>query len=904
MPVSLLSTKFYVPPRRPDAVSRPRLSQKLLAGANQPRNLTLLSGPAGSGKTTLLSEFVGQLRQPVAWLSIDEEDNSPNRFWTYLIAACQSVLDGVGESAMGLLQAAQPLPDDAIPSLLINDLTGQDRAVVLLLDDYHAIQNPSIHAGVRFLLDHMPGSLHIVVSTRVDPPWPLARYRARNQLVEIRAQDLRFSVEETAEFLNRSMGLDLAAEDIATLEARTEGWIAGLQLAALSIQGRGDVAAFIQAFAGSHVYVAEYLVEEVLQRQPADVRAFLMQTSILERMCAGLCDGVTGRQDGQAMLTSLHRTNLFVNALDDVGQWYRYHRLFADLLQARLGQVLPADTVAALHTRAGTWYEQNGFPAEAVNHLLSAHDFEGAARLIEQHAYPMMIRGELTTLMRWIEDLPEEVVQHRPLILIAKAWALVLAGAVRQVEPVLQQVEALASAGDRTPETEELLGNAAAMRAFFAMMAGDYPRALDLAQRAAALVPESKVQVRWLLPYTLGAAHRGQGQYEEAAEAFARQVRIGEMHDDLIVWATGVTEVAIVQRAQGRLREAAETCHRALQRMAEQGAARFGSLAKIEVPLIEVLREQNELTEARRRVDDVIARMQGWPMPTDRLFAYLALIHVQEAQGDLGSAFETLRMAQELTATRPVLANLARAVNLVEIQLSLAMGELAAARRQMHALQPGTGSTVTLREQELMMLARLRLAQGRADEAAEILAPLAGDAEAGGRQAPLIELLALQARALDERGDKDGALAVLRKALALAQPEGFVRVFVGEGEAMRHLLEAVAQQFTSASGRSSIDLEGYVDELLASLGDGPFPDLTPPTPDRQAGLIEPLTPREMEVLRLIATGDSNRTIAEKLVITVSAVKKHAGNIYGKLNVNSRTQAVARAREIGLLGGPG
>jgi LuxR family maltose regulon positive regulatory protein len=902
MPVSMLSTKFYIPPLRPDAVSRPRLTASLIAGVNRPRCLTLLSGPAGSGKTTLLSEFAARAGLPVAWLSLDAEDSDPRRFWTYLIAACQSVLHGVGESALALLRAAQPLPDDAVPTVLINDLAVQDRAFVLVLDDYHAVQNASIHAGVQFLLDHLPDSLRLVVSTRVDPPWPLARYRARNQLAQLRVQDLRFNAEETTEFLSRTMGLDLSAADSAALEARTEGWAAGLQLAALSLQGRGDIAGFIQAFAGSHVYVAEYLVEEVLRAQPEEIRSFLMQTCILERLSAGLCDAVTGRQDGWDMLATLQRANLFVSPLDEEGRWYRYHRLFADLLQARLGQTLPADAVASLHSRAAVWYEENGFPAEAVNHALSAQDFESAVRLVEQEAYPMVTRGELATLMHWIERLPAGEVLSHPLIVVAKAWALTLAGAVRQVEPLLQEAEAVS--GDETPAGRELLGNAAAMRSFFAMMAGDYPRALELARRAAALVPESKVQVRWLLPYTLGAAHRGQGQYYEAEEAFGRQARIGELHDDLIVWATGVTEVAIVQREQGRLREAAETCRRALQRMAERGAGGFGSLAKVEVPLIEVLREQNDLEEARQRATSVIARMQGWPMPTDRLFAYLALLHVQEAEGDLTGAIETLRMAQELTATRPVLANLARLVDLAEIQLLLQAGDTATAARQMDRLQPGSGRTPSLRAQELAMLARLRLAQGRPAEAEGVLAPLTGGLEAGGRSLASIELLALQACALDAQGDRKSALAVLTQALTLGQPERFCRVFVGAGEPMATLLAAVASQLTSTSDRAARALKPYVTDLLAAFGRGPTPQVPSLTPGRQAGLVEPLTPRELEVLQLVAAGDSNRTIASKLVITVSAVKKHTGNIYGKLNVNSRTQAVARAREIGLLDADG
>ena len=380
MSVSLLSTKLYIPPPRANAVVRPRLTEKLSTVLNQPGSFALLSGPAGFGKTILLSEFVAALKQPVVWVSLDEGDNDPIRFWSYLIAAFQSVQAKVGESALALFQFPQPLPVETVPSILINDLAGLSTDLLLVLDDYHVIQNEVIHAAFIYLLEHLPGNLHIVVSTRVDPPWPLARFRARNQLTEIRAVDLRFTNEEAAAFLNQVMGLALSTADVTALEARTEGWIAGLQLAALSMQGRRDIAGFIKAFTGSHVYIAEYLVEEVLRHQSEENQRFLLQTSILGRLNASLCEAVTGVQDGQAVLTALHRANIFVIPLDDEGLWFRYHHLFADLLQARLRQSLPADAISTLHSRASQWYEQNGFVIEAVNHALAGEGFRSSGR--------------------------------------------------------------------------------------------------------------------------------------------------------------------------------------------------------------------------------------------------------------------------------------------------------------------------------------------------------------------------------------------------------------------------------------------------------------------------------------------------------------------------------------------
>jgi LuxR family maltose regulon positive regulatory protein len=909
MLVSLLSTKLYIPPRRANVITRPRLIEKLLSGVNRPGSLLLLSGPAGFGKTTLLSEFVAQLKHPVAWVSLDEGDNDPIRFWTYLISGCQLIREGVGQTALGLLRTPQPLSDETIPTILINDLAQLEGSLVLVLDDFQAIQNPAIHTAVAFLLDHLPAGLHLALSTRVDPPFPLARLRARNQLVEIRAQDLRFNVEEALEFLNRTMGLNLSIEEVSALEARTEGWIAGLQLAALSMQRRSDVPAFIQAFTGSHVYIAEYLMEEVLRQQPPEVQSFLLQTSILERLNAELCEAITGRlersnvstfQPVNDILRYLERANLFLIPLDDEGQWYRYHHLFADLLQARLRQSLRVEAISALHQRAAAWYEHNGFAELAVSHTLAAKDFDQAARLVEKYAYQFMTRGELTTCMQWMAALPEDVTRRRPQFVLAKAWALTFAGEFQQVEPLLQQVEVLIRKESDTPAGREMLGSACAMRAFFAMLAGEYERALELAERAESLSPEGSTGARSLLPYTLGTALRGQGQYEKAAQAYAREIQMGERFDDPLIWITGITELINTLRMQGRLREAVETGRKALLRLAERGAAQFGSLAKAEVALCEVLREQNELDEACERVHGAINRMQAWGMPTDRLFAYLVLAHIQESQGDVDGARESLQIAKELRDAHPVLMNLARAVDIYEIRLLLATHNVAAAERLLESLHPGTSRILVLLEQELTILARVRLAQGRPDDATDILSGLASHPGIIERMSAWLEVSVLQACALYAQGNRESAMSVLIKSLALAEPEGFVRVFVDEGEVMQQLLVAIARELATANAQASIPLRAYVTNLLDAFSGSLTTGATPRYPDEGAGLVEQLTARELEVLQLIAAGDSNRTIAEKLVITVSAVKKHCANIYGKLSVNSRTQAVARARQIGLL----
>lgn len=900
MSVLFLPTKFYIPRLREKRVLRPRLTDILQAGVNRPATVILLSGPAGFGKSTLLGEFVTQLQQPVAWVSLDEGDNDPVRFWSYLIASCQSVRPGIGESAQELLKSPLPSPNDAVPSILINDFNRMESELVLVLDDFHTIQNELVTKAFSFLLDHLPDKLHIVLSTRIDPPWPLARFRAHNQLIEIRERDLRFTSDEAASFLNQVMELNLSLEEVAALAIRTEGWIAGLQLSALSMQGRGDIPAFIKAFTGSHIYIAEYLVEEVLQHQSKDVQMFLFQTSILGRLNASLCEAVTGIQDSQAVLTALHRANIFIIPLDDEGLWFRFHHLFADLLQSYLRQTLPTDAITTLHLRASQWYQQNGYAIEAVNHALAAQDFEAAADLIEQNASKVTTRGELTTLLRWIEALPADVSRRHPQIIISKAWSLTLAGELLQVESLLREIEKQIEYGDETPEIRELRGNISVFRGYFAMLAGDYTRAIELTLSAEALLPERSVQARSILPYTLGASHRGKGEYEEARLAFVHLAKIGEAANELLIWATAETEVINTLRALGRLREANETARLALEKMKEKGVLNFGSLAKLEVALCDVLRDQNELDEAHQRVLGVIKRMSAWDMPTDRLFAYLALTRIREAQGDFAGAFEVLKIAKELRSAHPVLAALSRSVDIYEIRLLLATHDISAAARLMDALHPGVSQMVNLRDQELIMLARVRLAQGKYDEAAAILAPLSASAEAGARRSAFLESLTLQACVAEAQGKREAAITILMKTLTLAEPEGLLRLFVEEGEGMWSLLTVAARQLKSVSDTGVSLLKDYINKILEAFP-ADFKAGTVPTRPAQASmLIEALTSREMEVLLLIAAGDSNQTIAEKLVITVSAVKKHSSNIFGKLMVKSRTQAVARARQLDLI----
>ncbi len=902
MPLPILSTKLYIPRPQPSGIRRPRLTDRLLAGVASPGAWALLSGPAGFGKTTLLGEFIERYPKRVAWLSLDAADNDPVRFWTYFIAACQSIRPGLGEAALALFRSPQPVPVEAVPTVLINDLAGQEHDFVLVLDDYHLLQDQTIHAAMYFLLEHVPDPLHLVFSTRVDPPWPLARFRLHGRLVEIRAVDLRFTKAEAMDFLDQTMGLAISSEDVAALDARTEGWIAGLQLAALSMRGRDDIPGFVKTFTGSHTFVAEYLIEEVLQHQPQEMQSFLLQTSILERLTASLCDSVTGRKDGQAALSTLQRANLFILPLDDTGLWFRYHHLFADLLQARLQQTFPADEVIELHQHAAAWYEQNELIVEAVDHALAAKDFILAERLVEQNAYPLVTRGQLATLIGWIDALPDDM-SGRPQFLLAKAWALLFAGDAEQIEALLKQIDAQIEFDPNDSLTAVLKGGAAAIRAFFALMAGDHAHALQFAEQAGKLLPSTSPSgdqtnpfefvARSVIPYTLGMAHRGQGKYEDAADAFMQETRMFTAPEDILGWTIAMIEAAVVRRMQGRLHESEDICRKVLKRISDQKVYPSGSLARVDIVLSETLRERDALGEAETRIQGAIEHMRGWNMPTDRLAALLGLLRLQLCRGDLFAAHATLREAQALRSSSPVFLDLSRSLDILEIRLALAGQELASAAQLMKVLQPGTSTFVFLQEQELVMLARLRLAENRPDDALAILAPLAVEAEASGHWYAWLEILVQQTLSLEAKGNQKAALDVLERALGFAQTEGFVRVFVDEGDRMQNLLAAASR--ARMGGES-----GYIPRLLESFPVGRKSNARSHSTVQVDGLIVPLTARELDVLNLIAEGDSNQAIAEKLVITVSAVKKHCGNIFNKLNVNSRTQAIARARQLGLL----
>jgi LuxR family maltose regulon positive regulatory protein len=900
--VPLLQTKLFVPQVRRELVRRPRLTAQLDDALQAGHKLTLLSAPAGFGKTTLLSEWLYGCGQPTAWVSLDEGDNDPARFWAYLLAALDGVWPGAGREARAVLHAPQPPPIEAVVTVLLNDIVaasgalGADaRRCVLILDDYHLIQERAIHQGLAFLLDYQPPQMHLLISSRVDPPLSLARLRARSQLTELRTDDLRFSAEEVAAFLHQIMGLSLPAEAVAALERRTEGWIAGLQLAALSMQQRdaAQVAEFVTAFSGSHRFVLDYLAEEVLQQQPDSVRHFLLETAILERLTAPLCDAVTGRDDGHSLLAALDAANLFLVRLDDERRWYRYHRLFADLLRDRLQETRP-DEVPALHRRAAAWYRQERLAPEAVGHALAAADWGLAAKLIEDCAGEMLwMRGAVATLRGWLEMLPQALVRDRPGLCLVHAWTLFLSAQFEAVEARVHDAEAAMSRLSLPgPARQALSEQLTVMRAMLANFQGDIPRTIQLSRQALDLVAEDNLMLRAALGGNLGGAYMAAGNLVAAAEVLAEAARLYEATGNLFVTLLASAYLGDVQMAQGRLRQAAETFQQMLALACERGGAQaFGArLAQVGLGRLEC--EWNELEEAERRLtvhleaSQRLGDEQLGPGPQLLVDGYRALARTLQARGEGEGAWVMLDRAEQVARRRA--PQLLGSVAAARARLHLVSGDLTAAQRWAgeSGLDADTEPSYA-REFELLTLARVLVGEGGLAEALTLLERLGRAAEAGQRLGSLVEVRLLQALALQAQGHGAEAVAALDAALSLAEPEGYVRVFAEQGAPLAGLLRQAAAEGIGAASRLLTALS--TSHALPSGHGGP------PSP-----LIEPLSARELEVLQLIADGFSNREIAEKLVLAVTTVKKHASNIYGKLGVRSRTEAVAHARKLDLL----
>jgi len=899
MSTPILDTKLHVPPPRPNAVLRPCLIEGLAEGLRS--RLILVSAPAGFGKTTVVSEWAAgcdRLEQEVrpAWLSLDEGDGDPTRFLAYLVAALRTVAADVGQPVLEMLQSPQPSSAESMLTALLNEIATLPYEVVLVLDDYHLVDSDPVDGAVAFLLEHLPPQLHLVIATREDPRLPLARWRARGQLTELRAADLRFTASEATEFLNRLMGLDLSADDVAALETRTEGWVAGLQLAALSIQGRPDAAGFIRAFTGSNRFVLDYLVEEVLQRQPQRTRSFLLQTSILDRLCGALCDAATGQKHGKEMLERLERDNLFVLPLDDDRRWYRYHHLFADVLQAHLLEEQP-DQLPALHRKASQWYEENDSRSDAIRHALLAEDFEWAADLIELAGPMTEDSSQTATWLKWARALPDELIRSRPVLGVWFAWALLGSGELEAAEARLRDAERWLEPGQSAPtvvvdeeQLRSLLATIAVARAYNAHSVGDVPGTVKHAQQVLELLPEGDHVRRQQATALMGMTYWASGDLEAADRVFSDYVMrlraVGNIPDAI----SAASVLPDITSALGRLHEAVGTLEELLQLVVDQGKPLLPAAADLYRGLGELDLERGDVTAATEHLltSKQLGEQAEVPVWLYRWCVAQARLH--EAKGDLEGALRLLDEAERRFVRTPLPE--VRPISALKARIWAMQGRVTEASGWARERGLSVDDDLSyLREFEHLTLARVLVARyeservdGAVHDAARLLERLLYEAEEGGRVGSALEILALQALAHQAHGDTSSALAPLERALSLAEPEGYVRIFVSEGPQMAALLqEAVSRGVAPDSAR----------RVLAA-----FPSTGPPCAHPTEHKVL-LSEREIEVLQHIAAGLTNREIAARLYLSLYTVKAHARSIYDKLDAHSRTQAVARARELDI-----
>ncbi|TQR39446.1 LuxR C-terminal-related transcriptional regulator [Brevibacillus brevis] len=873
MTIPIVTTKLYMPPPRLKTVTRHRLIEQLNEGLK--RKLTVISAPAGSGKTTLVSEWLASGDRPFAWISIDEGDNDPARFFTYLFTALQNIGPNIGSGIYPLFHSPQPIPNELIISTLFHEIIAIPNPFVLVFDDYHVLKTGPLDDAISFLLERMPPQMHLVIVTREEPRLPLARLRVRNQLNEVRASDLRFTYSEAAEFLEKVMGLELLPENIALLEARTEGWIAGLQLAALSMKEQIDVEAFLPSFSGSHPFILDYLVEEVLTQQSASTQAFLLHTSILDRLSGPLCDAVFSQSDmclgsGQETLEFLERANLFIVPLDSERRWYRYHHLFADLLRQRLRQRVSSITgegeriLAELHTRASIWYEDNGFEMEAFHHAVAANDLSRAARLVEGERMPLLFRGGVVPVLNWLESLPPDELDVRPALWVMYASALLMTGQITGVEPKLLAAEKAMQGMGQDAGARDTLGHIAAIRATLAVSMHQAEEIMAEAKRALAYLHPDNLPVRTATTWSLGYAYHLQGNRTAATKAYQEALSISKKIGHVVITMMATLGLAKLQEADNQLHMAAET-YQHVQKLA--GSPPLPAACEAHLGLARIFYEWNDLHTAELHGQQSI-QLASQLEQTDRVVAaQVFLARLKLAQGDVSGAATMLANAEYVARKQGFVMQMPPIAE-VQVLILLQQDNLTAAARlaQKHDLP--------------ILQARVFLAQGDTSAALAVLEPLLVQAEAKQIEDERLKIMLLLAVVQHAHGDQAKAAQIMKDVLVIAEPGGFIRTFVDEGSPMKRILRD-----STVHGM----LPRYIEKLLAEF-----------KPHHADSLIEPLSERELEILQLIEKGLSNRDIAQQLFLALSTVKGHNRNIFDKLQVQRRTEAVARARQLGLL----
>jgi LuxR family maltose regulon positive regulatory protein len=919
----LLRTKLYIPSSRPNTISRHRLVERL--GSKLEGKLTLISAPAGFGKSTLLSECAKTCDRPVAWVTLDKGDNDPSRFFSYLITALQRIEGEVGESALIALQSPQQPQLEALITGLINEVAEIPKLAILVLDDYHVITNQDIQEAVFFLIEHLPTNLHVIIASRADPPWPLARLRARGDMVELRVNDLRFTTAEATNFLNDVMGLELSAEDILELESRTEGWIAGLQMAALSMKGRQDVSSFVKSFSGSHRFILDYLVEEVLESQPSNIQDFLFKTAILERMNSPLCEAIlsdwqlrereTVADDledtaphtltsTQEILEYLDSTNLFVLSLDEERCWYRYHNLFADLLRSRLFET-QADEVSELHRRASEWFEGQGLVAEAVNHAIAADDFDRIAQLVSGHALSMVYHGELKTILDWLNALPVEVVNSRPWLCVAYAWGVVSAGKVDEAEQMLHRAEkALADIDGVQPEEDNrLVGHIFAIRTYISWFNGDISLAIELAQKSLDRLPEKDLLVRAWSSSLLGSMLRTDGDLSAAGDAYSQSIAMSLRAGDYNFAIDTLWERGVLEHRQGKLHQVMSTCQEALRLEEEHirlGGRRLPATGYTFTRMSLIYTEWNECVAAVNYAHQAVDLCRQWGLADAIVQSYLSLAIALQASGDTQGALDAIHQAKE--AAFDISAWYITIVKVCEANIRLLSGDLDAGMRwaEQSNLNP-EGELEFQHMEEYILFARVLFAQDRWNEARHFLDRLMEMVESAGARGYQIKLLVYQSLLHDAQGEEGNALDVLMRAVRLGEAENYMRTYLDGGRRVGWLLEKLARRPTRIS-------QDYIRKLINAFSSEDYglqfrfeASRQVPTPaDPSAALVDPLSDRELQVLRLLATNLTSTEISDELYISASTVRSHIKNIYSKLDVHRRYDAVELARELKLI----
>jgi len=892
--LTLLRTKLHIPPLGSTCISRSRLIKRVDEGFG--RKLTLISAPAGYGKSTLLADWVYQKKIATAWLSVDANDNDPLQFLTYVILGLQRLKVDTGKAALTLLKSPQPPPIESILVNLINEVRRIPTDYALVLDDYHSIDAKPIHDMIAFLLDHLPERMHLIIATRSDPPFPLARLRSQNQLTELRAAELGFTAAETSALFNENLKLRLSIEDICLLETRTEGWIAGLQLAALSLSGRKDPSVFLKAFKGDHRYIADYLTEEVLNRQPAHLRNFLLQTSILGRLSGAICNAVIQQENGQQILNTLEKANLFVVPLDDERRWYRYHHLFADLLKQRL-LLSEGDLVPELHRRASQWLRNNGFKNEAVDHAFAAQDYSQAMQLIEEIAESNWDRARESRLLRWFKKLPDRQINANPGLSIFYARELFKSGFPEEAEIRLQAAEKLLESKSISASNKKgLHGRIAVIRAYIAARVGDVSHIIHFANQALECLPQKDLMWRSVAATTLGFGYgwAGAGDLVKAHQAFSEARKISKAAGNLYYNIFAGSCLGAVMLMQAQLKEAKALSQKVLNLAIENGIEQTGIVGSLYGNLGMILCEWNDFDEGIRSIKKGIELSEFGRDPVILASCQVNLLKAYIYRMDFPAAFKLMARINECAGNFMLPPWITNVISALNVFIWLATGDLNAAVQWTKERKLSVDNKIeNLRELEYLALAHILIVQNQLDDADRLLGRLIENAKAGNRVYFVIEMHLWRVLVSQAKGDTTAARGELKMALSLAEPGGLLMIFVSKGKPVAELLEEIVE----VKKRDHDDAEAgfslsYLKKILSV-----FKTVTPP---KIEGLMDPMSDRELEVLHLIAAGFSNREIAEKLFISLNTVKTHTKNINSKLNVNSRTKAVARAKALGLL----